>query len=175
MLLVVPLLVGYMYLYFTGCKWRVCRAIGVYKLTISSLPEYCEYLRGENLSERYGASVFGFDCEALRNEFVKNQNGMLLSDAEKFSLKPPVSDMLTSLQMLGVWREGRVLHIANPLAVDAGPPQLSLFSDWKRGVYALATRHYDRSGPDFCVARSLQPCLSRWSLGAEGRPSEPCF
>lgn len=154
---VLVLVAGYACLRFTGCKNPLAQAIGVYDLTVTTLPDYCDYLRGEDLYDRYGASVLGFDCDQLRDDLVKDFHQATASeDSSGFSGPEAAREVQGREQLLRAWRQGTVLHIANPGVFGKATPPNLLFSEWKQKITELATKDFEPNDEWFCVAKSMQ-------------------
>lgn len=89
--------------------------------------------------ENDGASVV-YDAEAIRTDFVEKYGKIVLDQIERDFLggdKPDgdkVVQELVRLKMIGVWRDGAHLHIANSLFFpedDELAPADSKFSAWQ--------------------------------------------
>ncbi len=167
-LVFVFLFVGYGYLYFTGWEHPLARFIGVYHHRVSTVPQYCEQLMGEDLFERYDASSLSFDCESIRDDFTSFiYTRMVTDNRELFGGPGPVLDEIVRLRLLGAWREGDVLHIASPFTSDDDPFS-ALFTPWKEQMADLVTKDVEVADEDFCSVKTLQTLFTKvWIHGGE--------
>src|SRR5215510_80575 len=82
MLLVLAAILTYIYLRFTGWDHPLARRFGVSKHNVATLTEYAEYKRDANrFYDQHGAAVLTFDCERIRDDFVKTMHESIVSNA----------------------------------------------------------------------------------------------
>jgi hypothetical protein len=110
------------YFRFKGLTHPFAKLIGAYKYPIATLGDYLRYQRNPSrFYDEHSAAALSFDCERIRDDFVK------------------VTQSITSLDLLSAsaetiaWRQGSTLHIADPGL--AGQE----FAAWKNQVVSLAT------------------------------------
>lgn len=151
-LLAIVLLVAavamYFRLRFTGWAHPLAKMFGLYRYNVATLAEYVEYKRDANsfYSEQH-AAVLSFDCDRIRDDFVRVTHGRMVSDAaESFGGPGKVVDLVARFHLLGAWREGAVLHLANPNVADTGPKAVfgATFAMWRDQVTELATLQHPR-------------------------------
>lgn len=112
------------------CEHPLCRIIGLYTYKVESLSEYMAYVSGEDLYRTHQASALKFECEKLRDQLAGAYHQSLVNDiAEQLSIQREgvMLKELQRLRLLGAWREGKTLHIANDVTVDRA--QLSAWRD----------------------------------------------
>ena len=86
--------------------------------------------------------MLSFDCERIRDDLVKMTHEQMVSaEAARFGTPRDVIQLFVRYRLLGAWREGTVLHLANPSLADSGPKAFlgRTFSAWKDQVTELAT------------------------------------
>lgn len=167
-LVFVFLFVGYWYLKFTGWEHPLARVIGVYHHRVSTFPQYCERLMGEDLFEMYNASVLSFDCGSIRDDFTSSTHTQLVTDnRELFGGPGPAWDEIIRLRLLGAWREGDVLHFANAYASDVYPLSAA-FTEWKEQMADFVTKDVEVADEHFCSVKTLQTLFTKvWIHGGE--------
>ncbi len=147
-LMILAAVPAFFYLRFTGWSHPLAKLVGVYKHHVATLGEYVEYKRDPNrFYEQQHAAVLGFDCERIRDELVKMTHEQMVSaEAESFRGSREVIQMFVHYRLLGAWRQGTVLHLANPNVADSGPKAVfgRAFSAWKDQVTELATVQHPR-------------------------------
>lgn len=147
-LLVLAAIPAFVYLQFTGWSHPLAKLVGAYKHHVATLGEYLEYTRDPNrFFEQHSAAVLSFDCERIRDDFVKMTHEQMVSaDADRFGGSREVIQMFIRYRLLGAWREGTVLQLANPNVADSGPIAVfgRGFSAWKDQVTELATVQHPR-------------------------------
>lgn len=148
MLVVLAAILTIFYLRHTGWDHPLAKLFGAYKHNVATLSDYVEYKRDANrFYDQHGAAKLSFDCERIRDDFVKMTHEQMVSaEADSFGGTREVIQMLVRYRLLGAWREGTVLHLANPNVADSGPKAVfgRTFSAWKDQVTELATVQHPR-------------------------------
>ena len=117
----------YFYFRFTGWNHPFAKLIGAYKYHVATLGDYARYERNPSrFSSDYSAASLSFDCERIRDDFVKLTQSII---------SPELS---TSAETI-VWRRGSTLHLA-----DTSVSGREAFEAWKNQVTNLATVHHPR-------------------------------
>jgi len=102
-------------------------AISAYTYHVATLGDYARYKRDPNrFYDEHSAAELSFDCERIRDDFVKMTHDAIVSDAHKFGLSREVIDMLVRYRALGAWRKGGTLHLADSSIVGS-----EAFAAWK--------------------------------------------
>lgn len=154
----------YVFIYGYGyvsslCEHPLCRIIGLYTYKVERLDEYLAYVRGEDLYRTHGASSLKFDCEKLRDQLADAYHQFTVKEiAEQLSWQQDgvMLKEVERLRLLGAWREGKTLHIANAVTVDRA--QLSEWrSEWRDRLSSLVTSGNAAEGkePIILVMRRL--------------------
>src|SRR5262245_32558478 len=106
--------------------------------TINTMGEFCEGFKGEDFFEKYDSAAIRYDYEAIRNDVVQqfHQGVIAKLTKENFGRELPKSDNVVSelvrLKMIGVWREGVHLHMADQLTTPGKPEEAdALFNLWR--------------------------------------------
>lgn len=122
--LVILTLIGtYFYFRFMGLSHPFAKLIGAYKYHITTLGEYVRYKRNPSgFYDERSAAVLSFDCERIRDDFVKMTQ----------SITSP--DLLSASAETIAWRQGSTLHIIDPSLAGS-----EAFAAWKNRVVNLAT------------------------------------
>ena len=148
MLAVLAAILTILYLRHTGWDHPLAKLFGAYKHKVATLSEYVEYKRDANrFYDQHGAAKLSFDCERIRDDFVKmNHERVVSNEANSFGGPGKALDLAVRFRRLGVWREGTILNIGNPNVADSGPIAASgaTFSAWKDQVMELATVQHPR-------------------------------
>ena len=72
MLAVLAAILTILYLRHTGWDHPLAKLFGAYKHKVATLSEYVEYKRDANrFYDQHGAAKLSFDCERIRDDFVK--------------------------------------------------------------------------------------------------------
>ena len=125
--LVIVTFIGiYFYFRFMGLNHPSAKLIGAYKYHIATLGDYVRYKRNPSgFYDEYSAVALSFDCERIRDDFVKMTHSITFPD-----LLSPSAETIA-------WRQGSNLHIADP-----GVAGIEAFAAWKNQVINLAkTKH----------------------------------
>jgi hypothetical protein len=120
-LVILTLIGSYLYLRFFGWGHPFAKLIGAYTHHVATLGDFVRYKGNPNRLYNDSAPVLSFDCEPIRDDFVKLTQ----------SITSP--ELAISSETM-VWREGRVLHLADPTVADD-----EAFAAWKNQVVDLAT------------------------------------
>jgi len=162
------LLAGYAYLYFRGWEHPLGKLVGVYRHRVSTVAQFCEQLRGEDLFDKYNASSLSFDCEAVRNDFTSSLHSSIVADNSTLVGGPgPAMDEIVRLRLLGAWRERDVLHIANLSISDEDP--FTKFTPWKTQMAKAVAKRVEPTDEDYCSLKTLQILFAEvWLHGGEG-------
>ena len=115
-LVVLAALLTIFYLRYTGWNHPLAKVFGAYKHNVATLSDYVEYKRDTNrFYDQQGAAILTFDCERIGDDFVKMSHEQMVSDeTDSFGGTRDVIQMFVRYRLLGAWREGTVLHLANP-------------------------------------------------------------
>lgn len=114
------------YLRLVGWHHPFAKFIGAYKHPVTTLGEYLRYrLNPKGLYDEHNAAALSFDCERIRDDFVKLTQSII---------SPELSTSADTI----VWREGRTLHLGDRSAVSEG------FAAWKKKIFELATTQRSR-------------------------------
>jgi hypothetical protein len=115
-----------------GWSHPVAKLIGVYHYPIAILGEYFRYKRDPNqFYEAHSAAALSFDCERIRNDFVKLTQSVI------------APELATSAETM-VWRKGSILHVAD-LSVAGTEPLMT----WKKQVLNVATMQHSREASHY--------------------------
>jgi hypothetical protein len=146
------------------------------KHTVNSWGEYCAYIDGDDLYHKYRVAMIGFDFEAIRNEFVHKYHDAVIGNAKEQLFQNKSNFVLSELErlkMLGVWREGTHLHVANNLVTsDDSFGGIPKFSEWAN-QYKNATNpdalkdKRDRPSHEYCVFRTMNDLFEDLTLHGE--------
>lgn len=148
-LVVLAAILAIFYLRHTGWDHQLAKLFGAYKHKVATLSEYVEYKRDANrFYDQHSAAKLSFDCERIRDDLVKMTHEQMLSaEAARFGTTRDAIQVFVRYRLLGAWREGTVLHLANPSVADSGPKAVfgKTFSAWKDQVTELATVQHPRN------------------------------
>jgi hypothetical protein len=107
--------------------------IGAYKYHIATLGDYVRYKRNPSrFYDEQSAVALSFDCERIRDDFVKMTQ----------SITSP--DLLSASAETIAWRQGSTLHIADPDLAGS-----EAFAAWKNQVVNLATIQHPRDASHY--------------------------
>jgi hypothetical protein len=148
------------------------------KHRITTWDEYCEYVNGEDLYKQYRVAMLDFDNESIRDGFVSKFHESVLSDTkEQFDLqKKPnlIMSELERLKMLGAWREGTHLHIANSFVTSKPDIGGALtFPEWIAQFKKLTDPEFLKHKEDnlstyeYCTFRSMNDFFDDVTLHGE--------
>jgi hypothetical protein len=131
--LVILALIGtYSYRRFIERSQAFPKLIGAQKDRVASLGDYVRYQRNpDRFNYEYSSAGPRFDCERLRDEFVKLTQSI-------------ISPELSTSEETVVWREGGNLHLGDP-SVSGG----EAFAAWKNQVINLATVQHPREADHY--------------------------
>ncbi len=105
---------------------------------IDTWEKWCEKMSGVDLEKKYnkwGFFAVSYNANAIRNDFTKKFNDIVVSDIGIKYLagaKPDskVIQELSRLRMIGVWSEGYTLHIANSLLIKDDKLGINEFNEF---------------------------------------------
>ena len=128
-LLVILVLIGtYFYFRFVGLSHPFGKLMGAYKHRVATLGEYVRYKRNPGrFHDEHSALALSFDCERIRDDFVKMTQSIISLD-----LLSPSAESIA-------WRQGGTLHVADP-----GVAGSEAFAAWKNQVVDLAIIQHSR-------------------------------
>src|SRR5207253_637777 len=98
------------------CTFSTCQKSREVK-KIATYEDFCLNQLGQ-LRNKYNASNFSFDGDAIREDFTGQFNKQLLdrfAKEAKWDQNSKGFEELVRLQMIGAWRDDAHLHIANEL------------------------------------------------------------
>ena len=121
MLVLLTCIGAYFYFRFMGWSHPFAKLAGTDHYHVATLGDYVRYKEDPNRLDRGPAAVLNFDCERIRDDFVKLTQSII---------SPELS---TSAETM-VWRKGGALHLA-----DAGVADNAAFAAWREKVVNLAT------------------------------------
>ena len=131
-LVILTLIAIYFYLSFIDPGQSFPKLIGAQKYPVASLGDYVRYQRNPHrFNHEYSSAGPRFDCERLRDEFVKLTQSI-------------ISPELSTSEETVVWREGSNLHLGDP-SVSGG----DAFAAWKNQVINLATVQHPREADHY--------------------------
>lgn len=146
------------------------------KHTVNSWGEYCGYVDGDDLYRKYHVAMLGFDFDTIRNEFVQKYHDAIIANAKEELLQNKsrfVISELERLKMLGVWRDGTHLHVANSFVPSDEPfAGIPKFSEWVN-QYRTATNpdalkdKGDTPAHRYCVFRTMNDLFDDLTLHGE--------
>ena len=123
----------YFYFRFVGLSHPFAKSIGAYKYHVATLVDYVRYEQNPSrFSDEHSAVALSFDCERIRDDFVKITQ----------SITSP--DLLSPSEESIAWRQGSTLHIADP-----GLAGSAAFAAWKNQVVSLATIQHPRDASHY--------------------------
>jgi hypothetical protein len=121
-MLLIALIGSYFYFRFIGQSHPIAKLLGAYNYHVTTLGEYVRYKRNPNRFHiDYSAAALSFDCERIRDDFVKLTQSI-------------ISPELSTSSETMVWREGGILHLT-----DHSVSGSEAFAAWKNQVINLAT------------------------------------
>jgi hypothetical protein len=131
-MLVILILIGiYFYFRFIGWNHPFAKLIGAYKYHVTTLGDYVRYKGDPNRFYNNSAVVLSFDCERIRDDFVKLTQSII---------SPELSISTETM----AWREGRALHLADSSVADD-----EAVAAWKNQVVHLATIQHPREASHY--------------------------
>jgi hypothetical protein len=146
------------------------------KHRITTWDEYCVYVDGEDLYKKYRVAMLAFDYDAIRDGFVRKFHDSFVSNTkEQFGLqnKPNyVVSELERLKMLGAWREGTHLHVANNFVTSKLDGGALTFPEWVAQYKELTepsvlkTKSH-MSSYEYCVFRSMNDLFEDVTIHGE--------
>ena len=165
----------YLYFSFVGLEHPIGKLLGIYLYTVRELPEYCDYVRGavrsEDLFKRNRAVAIRFDCDHLRDEFAKEIHKQIISDnSVHFGGPGRALEVIVQHRLLGAWREGTVLHMANAMNSESDPLHVDAFSSWQKKIFSQANTKLEPSDELFCYTKILQTLFTEVRI--HGGPNE---
>ena len=174
MLLVLAAIPTFLYLRFTGWGHPLAKLFGAYKHNVATLREYVEYKRApDRFYEQHAAAVLSFDCERIRDDFVTMTHETIVSDeADSFGGPGEVLELFIRSRLLGAWREGTVLHMANPNVADSGAKAVfgTTFTAWKNQITELATVQHPREEGHYGTL--LQALFTQFTIHGSNKDEE---
>jgi hypothetical protein len=155
MLVILTLIGIYVYFRFIGGSHPFAKLIGADKYHVTTLGDYVRYKGNPNRLYHDSAAVPSFDCERIRDDFVKLTRSII---------SPELSISTETM----VWREGRALHLADSsiaddqafawrknqvvsLATIQHPREASHYGTLLQALFTSVTIHGNRPGEEFSV------------------------
>ena len=113
----------------SGCKNRV-------SYNVTTWEEWCSQLLGEDLNKKYNSPGVTFDGDAIREDFVKQYNELIIKlIANRYlsgaSQDDEVVKDMVRLKLIGVWREGDNIILRNELLSEGYVQGIDEFEEWK--------------------------------------------
>ena len=130
-LVIITLTATYFYFRFIGWSHPFAKLIGAYRYHVVTLGDYVRYKRDPNRFNAYSAAGLSFDCERIRDDFVKLTQSIISTE------------LSTSAETM-VWREGGTLHLGDPSVSGS-----EAFATWKHQVINLATVYHPREASHY--------------------------
>jgi len=156
------LIAGYAYLWFNGWAHPLARLLGVYEHRVTTLDEYCQYLRGKDLFRRHDAHVISFDWDALRDQYTEYINGYMRQDPFGLGAFDAIDR-----RKLGAWRSGDTLHLASDGYSDHDAAAQGTFSFWV-GLHRVGLqRTLPKENDSYCHEAMRKRLFSQISLHGE--------
>lgn len=140
--------------------------------TVNTWDGWSSQLLGEDLSKKYNAFAVGFDHNAIRSDFVKQYNALIVEDilnkyldGAKSTEKMPQE--LMRLKMIGVWSDGDNIIFKNDfLIVDdkLGIDEFAESREFFKKYLDIKNNRQSMSDKEYCIYGTINTHFKNFIL-----------
>lgn len=143
-----------------------------FSYTVNTWDGWCSQLLGEDLYDKYNTFSISFDHEAIRDDFVKRYDELVIQNiAYRYlggaSSDDPTVKEIKRLKMIGVWSEGNDLYLRNDLLIIDEELGIDDFVEWEkkfRKSIEAAQKYEDMEDIPYCIFGTMNTHFAKFIL-----------